>query len=282
MSVGVASNRLVAKIASDLRKPDGLVVVPVGEEAKFLAPLEHRATVGSRGEARVDSWLSSAWRRSAISPLCRRTCSCAGSASTAATCTLRSRGIGETVVGGHDAAKSVSHEHTYDVDTSDWEVLEQTLLALSEGRGGAPALYERALRDGQREDPQLGVRDDHAPAHSALTRRIMGDVIWHTAVDLARREVRGQRIRLLGVAASGLAEQRQTVTFRRRVVDRRRRATEAADAVRRKFGSKAIRSARLLDASVRAPFERDPRRLPIVDPERNPDESDTLAVTNGL
>ena len=38
-SVGVASTKLVAKIASDLRKPDGLVVVPVGEEEAFLAPL---------------------------------------------------------------------------------------------------------------------------------------------------------------------------------------------------------------------------------------------------
>ena len=38
-SVGVAATKLVAKIASDLRKPDGLVVVPPGEEASFLAPL---------------------------------------------------------------------------------------------------------------------------------------------------------------------------------------------------------------------------------------------------
>jgi DNA polymerase-4 len=39
VSVGVATTKLVAKIASDLRKPDGLVVVPPGEEAAFLAPL---------------------------------------------------------------------------------------------------------------------------------------------------------------------------------------------------------------------------------------------------
>src|SRR4051794_310419 len=39
ISVGVARTKLVAKVASDLRKPDGLVVVPPGEEAAFLAPL---------------------------------------------------------------------------------------------------------------------------------------------------------------------------------------------------------------------------------------------------
>ena len=39
LSVGVATNKSVAKIASDLNKPDGLVVVPPGEEAEFLAPL---------------------------------------------------------------------------------------------------------------------------------------------------------------------------------------------------------------------------------------------------
>src|SRR5882757_2833578 len=39
ISVGVATTKLVAKIASDLRKPDGLVVVEPGDEAAFLAPL---------------------------------------------------------------------------------------------------------------------------------------------------------------------------------------------------------------------------------------------------
>src|SRR2546428_925718 len=38
-SVGVATTKLVAKVASDLRKPDALVVVPPGDEAAFLAPL---------------------------------------------------------------------------------------------------------------------------------------------------------------------------------------------------------------------------------------------------
>src|SRR5687767_14202413 len=45
-SVGIASSRLVAKIASDLRKPDGLVVVEHGEEAALLAPMPVRTLPG--------------------------------------------------------------------------------------------------------------------------------------------------------------------------------------------------------------------------------------------
>ena len=53
LSVGIASNKLVAKVASDMQKPDGLVIVPPGEEAAFLAPLSVRAIwgVGPKTEA---------------------------------------------------------------------------------------------------------------------------------------------------------------------------------------------------------------------------------------
>ena len=54
-SVGVATSKLVAKIASDMRKPDGLVVVPPGTEAAFLAPLPVRRLwgVGPKMEERL-------------------------------------------------------------------------------------------------------------------------------------------------------------------------------------------------------------------------------------
>src|SRR5450759_776129 len=46
VSIGVGTNKTVAKIASDKEKPDGLVVVPPGTEAQFLAPLPVRALWG--------------------------------------------------------------------------------------------------------------------------------------------------------------------------------------------------------------------------------------------
>lgn len=53
LSVGIATNKLVAKVASDRQKPDGLVIVPPGDEAAFLAPLSVRALwgIGPKTEA---------------------------------------------------------------------------------------------------------------------------------------------------------------------------------------------------------------------------------------
>ena len=178
---------------------------------------------------------------------------------------LRAQGVGQTEVGDHQSAKSVSQEHTFDVDTADWQVLERTLLALSEGVAGrlrATGVVAATIA--------VKIRDS---SFATITRQRtlgeptdMGELIWRTAVELARAEVRGSRIRLLGVAASGLSEQRQLAMFEA-TDERQRRVVEAADAVRQRFGAKSIGRARLLDAGVRAPFERDPRRAPLVDPE---------------
>jgi nucleotidyltransferase/DNA polymerase involved in DNA repair len=82
--------------------------------------------------------------------------------------------------------------------------------------------------------------------------------IYATALDLARPEIRGMRVRLLGVTASNLGEREQLSLFET-AEPRHRRAVEAADALRRRYGERAVTRARLLGAGLPAPFERDPR-----------------------
>jgi DNA polymerase-4 len=82
--------------------------------------------------------------------------------------------------------------------------------------------------------------------------------IYTTALELARPEIRGMRVRLLGVTASNLGEREQLALFDA-TEPRRRRAVEAADAIRHRYGEGTITRARLLRAGLPAPFERDPR-----------------------
>ena len=85
-------------------------------------------------------------------------------------------------MGGLEHAKSVSHEHTFDVDTADWEVLERTLLSLSEGVAG------RLRATGVRcSTVAVKIRDSE---FVTITRQRtledptdLTDVIWRTAVD---------------------------------------------------------------------------------------------------
>jgi DNA polymerase IV len=255
-SVGVASSKLVAKVASDLRKPDGLVVVPPGEEAAFLAPLPIARLwgVGDRTQARLaEHGVRTVGDLAALDDdLLARRFGRMGPVLGA-----RARGIDPSPVSGGEAAKSLSHEHTFMTDTSDPEVIEGTLLALSEGvasRLRAAGLRCRTVGVKIRDESFSTVTRQHTlPEPTDDT-----EVIWRTALRLARPEVRGARIRLLGVAATGLGEPEQLDLFGG-AGERRRRATQAMDAIRRRYGSRAIVRARLLGGQVAEPFERDPR-----------------------
>ncbi len=274
VSVGVASTKLVAKIASDLRKPDGLVVVPPGEEAAFLAPLPI-ARLWGVGEKTATSLaeygVTTIGDLAALSSelLIRRF------GKHGAALGDRARGLDPDPVGGGEPAKSIGHEHTFDVDTSDRDAIERTLLAMADGV--ASRLRSAGLKAGT---VQIKIRDS---SFRTITRqRTLPDPtdqtepIWRVALELARPEVRGLRIRLLGVTASHLGERQQLGMFDEGPaaggVDRRRRATQAADAVRRRFGDGAMTRARLLGAGLPAPFERDPmkpveRRTGMSDPD---------------
>jgi DNA polymerase-4 len=254
ISVGVASTKLVAKIASDLRKPDGLVVVPPGTEVEFLAPLPIGRLWGvgaSTATALRDFGVATIGdlQRVDRSALARRL------GKHGATLVDRAHGRDPDPVDDPDAAKSVSHEMTFDQDTSDPEVLERTLLAMSEGVSGR--LRHAGLKAGT---VTVKIRDS---GFNTITRQRglpepsdMTEPIWQAALALARPEMRGKKIRLLGVAASGFREKEQLGLFGA-ADDRKRKVVAAADEIRERFGTRAITRARILRSGVSAPFERD-------------------------
>ncbi len=258
-SVGVATTKLVAKIASDLHKPDGLVIVAPGTEAAFLAPLaiERLWGVGARSRVVLAEYGVRTIGDLAALPvdlLVRRFGN--GGPQLAA----RAAGIDPSPVGDGTATKSVSHEHTFDVDTADWEVIERTLLALSEGVAGR-------LRAGDVKARTVAIRlrdSDFVTITRQRTLKQPTDLtepIWRTAASLVRPEVRGMRVRLLGVGASHLTDREQLALFGEED-GRRRRAVEAADAIRERFGTRAITRARLLHSGIAGPFERDHMKAP--------------------
>ncbi len=255
-SVGVASTKLVAKIASDLRKPDGLVVVPVGDEVGFLAPLPIGRLWGV-GEKTAIALREYSVRTigdlAALPPdlLVRRF------GKHGASLVDRARGIDADPVHDGDPAKSVGHEHTFDVDTSDPEVIERTLLAMADGVAGR-------LRSAGVKAGTVAVKIRDSGFHTITRQRTLAEPtdmtgpIYATALELARPEIRGMRVRLLGVTASNLGEREQMALFET-AEPRHRRAVEAADALRRRYGERAVTRARLLGTGLPAPFERDPR-----------------------
>jgi DNA polymerase-4 len=255
-SVGVATTKLVAKIASDLRKPDGLVVVPAGDEERFLAPLPIGRLWGvgeKTAVALAEYRVRTIGDLAALPPdlVVRRF------GKHGASLIDRARGMDGDPVHEGDPAKSVGHEHTFDVDTSDPEVIERTLLAMAEGVSGR-------LRSAGVRAATVAVKVRDSSFRTITRQRTLPEPtdltepIFRAALELARPEVRGIRVRLLGVTASGLGEREQLGLFEQ-IDPRHRRAVEAADALRRRYGERAVTRARLLGAGLPAPFERDPR-----------------------
>ena len=254
ISVGVATTKLVAKVASDLRKPDGLVVVPPGTEAAFLAPLAITRLWGvgaSTAAALRDFRVATIGDLQALDPtaLIRRF------GKHGASLVARAHGLDEDRVEDPESAKSVSHEHTFDEDTADPEVLERTLLAMSEGVSGR--LRHAGIKAGT---VTVKIRD--SGFHTVTRQRGLSEPtdltepIWRMALELARPEMQGKRIRLLGVSTSGFGAREQLGLFESED-ERQRRVVQAADEVRERFGTRAITRARLLRTGIPAPFERD-------------------------
>ncbi len=255
LSVGMASNKLCAKVASDLRKPDGFVVVPRGGEAAFLAPLPLRRLwgVGPRTQAVLeDLGMRTIGDLAHADPALLE----ARLGEHGLTIADRAKGIDEDrdVIAEPAEPKSIGHAHTFDRDTLDRAQIENTLLRLSEGVG--TRLRKHRLR-GRTITLQLRV----APFETRTRQRTFAEPtsddlkIFETARALLRDALAADRdagrvspVRLVGVTVSGMIGGEQLDLFTGARVSR---LNAALDAVRSRFGDDALDRASAREAGMR-------------------------------
>jgi DNA polymerase-4 len=242
-SLGVASNKLVAKIASGLRKPRGLVVVAPGEEAAFLAPLpvEQLWGIGPAAARRLHDLGVHTIGDLASIPLKTLTMAF-GSQGEA----LHAHALGQddSPVITDWQRRSLSHERTFARDTSDERELEKALLRSADEVGA------RLRREGlQGRVVVLKLRN---AAFETVTRRLtlnrptnLGPVIYEAARELFQRTWKpGTPVRLLGVGLSGLLEQPSYQLALFGEDDSRwTRLSRALDQIRGRYGENAIQRA---------------------------------------
>ncbi|HEY3230555.1 MAG TPA: DNA polymerase IV [Roseiflexaceae bacterium] len=248
-SLGVASNKLVAKIATDVGKaaaqtagpPNAILVVPPGEEAAFLAPLpttalwgvgprtaERLAELGLRTIGDLAGWpeadLSQRFGKHG-QDLARR-----------------ARGIDAREVVTSRAAKSISQETTFARDVNDPVTLCQTLSGLAAGVG-------RRLRQSELSGTTITLKLRWAD-FTTVTRQTtlrqptdQDETIGAVAMQLFEQIWRpGQWVRLLGVGMSGLDSVPQQLSlWDSGDSEQQRRVRAAVQALRARFGEDVIR-----------------------------------------
>ena len=253
LSVGVATNKLCAKIASDLEKPDGFVVVPPGGEAAFLAPLPLSRLwgVGPRTREVLEGWgLRTIGELAAFEV--RALEARFGAHGTAIA--ERARGLDEAAVEPHEAAKSIGHEHTFDRDTLDPAQVERMVLRLAEGVGKrlrAASVRARTIQLKLRVAPfetRTRQRTLPQPTDDDLTLFRVSRSLLRDAMREDRDAGRVSPVRLVGVSTSGLVAGQQLGLFD---AARASRLNAALDAVRTRFGDDALDRASARDTEKR-------------------------------
>lgn len=247
VSLGVAPNKLVAKIASDLGKPDGLVVVRPGEVGSFLEPLEIARLwgVGAVGQRKLERIGIRTFGD--VRKLERQTLS-AMFGSLGESLHDRCRGIDDRPVVTDRRAKSIGHERTYG----------DNLVTLEQCHAQVVDLAERVAWRLRRANRAAGtitlkVRNGEfktiTRAHTlAEPTHDSGAVVRESCALLdAWARARFEPVRLLGVSASHLHTPEGPGLFDAAEHERSSRVDEAADAIRSRFGDAAIGRASSLD-----------------------------------
>ena len=245
VSVGIGPTKMVAKIASGLCKPDGLLEVPAAQVRAFLRPLPVSQLWG------VGPTTQAVLARAGITTI--------GALADAAPETLERRfgklgTILSALAQGHDGRvveadrqrKSYGEEQTFDRDLRDGERLRRTISAHAE------AVARRLRADGCRGRTvtlKLKLAQRIGPGkYPVLTRRVTlpapvddGKSIADAALALWRAVQPGRTVRLIGVSVSGIeGDGGQLSLFGRHDLQRRAALNAAVDALAARFGRNIV------------------------------------------
>jgi DNA polymerase-4 len=244
-SWGVASSKLVAKIATEIGKPQGLVVVPPGEEIEFLAPLPVEMLWGVGPKTRDSLVEMGITQIGDISSLSNdRLSELFGERGP--DLAAKARGIDPRPVTTKQRRRSISNERTFAEDVGDEVELRRIILSLSEGLG-------RRLRKKGLAGSTVRIKI-RWPDFETITRQVRLDQptdqdneIFDAANRLFKKAWRSDRkVRLLGVAISDLGKRIRQLDLFDRSWEEDERLFDAIDRIRSKFGRKALRRASTL------------------------------------
>ncbi|MCP4164868.1 MAG: DNA polymerase IV [Chloroflexi bacterium] len=253
-SLGVATNKLVAKIANDVGKgkiqsgayPNAITLVPAGKEVEFLAPLPTRSLwgVGPKTAERLAALGIRHIGDIAIWPeddLVRRF------GKHGRDLAQRAQGIDDRAVATEREAKSISKELTFAKDVADGTELRRTIRRLAEGVG-------RGLRRQKLSGVTVRLKL-RWPDFTTLTRQTTLASATDRDSEIVRAALRlfdnewseGRHVRLIGVGVSGLQDGYRQLSLWDAEGEHDRELQHALDDIRQKYGRSAVRRGTELD-----------------------------------
>ncbi len=250
ISAGVAPSKFVAKIASDMEKPDGLTVVPSDKVRQFLDPLSIKKMWGvgkvtQKTLSRLNIHTFRDLRRMSVEVLERKFGKYGIKMHELA------MGIDERqVVTSHDI-KSIGHEETFSVDIIDPESAKKELLSLA---NRVARRMRRKSMEGKTVTLKVKYNDFVQITRSATLQKYTNDSseIYSTIRNLLVKTAVGKKpVRLLGISLSQLTlmgSGRQLSLFNQQESNQKRlELNRTLDSIYEKFGNKGIRPGALID-----------------------------------
>lgn len=265
-SIGISESRMVAKVASDQAKPNGVLWVLPNQEANFLAPLDVRRIPGV-GKVMEKNLHDCGIRK--VGDLARLEAAFLeerfgkwGLALAGKSHGLDAGGWFDAEVGVEEDPKSISHEHTFDEDTADAQALDTMLARLSEMVG-------RRLREHDLHARTVSIKFRYTDfstftrAHTLDHATQLDTELLDTARALFLRAWTGKAIRLIGVQASSLDRtEGQLNLLETEKQERWRKALSAVDRMRDRYGESSVSLATGMGSGFRERVQENPAGLP--------------------